>query len=507
MRRWPLRLSGADLHARVEAPGERAPPVYRRIARLITDEVRRGRLRAGDRLPATRDLARMLAVNRNTVVTAYDELTSEGWIVSRPASGTFVSERLPDLSPRRFAAASAPRAGVPAALGFDLASPPPGIVERPVPALASGGLGLWGGIPDLALVPTAALAQAYRRAVRARGGAALGYADGRGDARLRAAVAGMLSATRGLAASADDVVITRGSQMAIDLVARTLVRPGDAVAVEELGYRRAWDALARAGATLVPIPVDADGVDVDALAAIVARRRVRALYITPHHQYPSTVVLSAARRIALLDLARRTRMAIVEDDYDHEFHFDGHPVMPLASADAAGVVLYVGTFSKILAPGLRLGFAVAPRPLLQRLAVLREVVDRQGDAAIESAVADLIEDGELQRHARRMRRLYQARRDVFVAALRRLLGGALSFAVPPGGMSLWARAGDEIDVERWCDRAAARGVGFMTGRAYVLPGDARARRRWQGHLRLGYGRYDPARLEEAVRRMAAALRQ
>ncbi len=526
--RWPLRFSPEDLRRAAHASG--AAPVYRRIARLLTDEIRRGRLRAGDRLPATRDLARALGVNRNTVVTAYDELAGEGWITTTPASGTFVSARLPDLSPRRFAAASAPRAGVPEAPGFDLPCepapeaplPPPRardraatdfvfagstVIDSVVPVLAGGGIFLWGGVPDLTLVPTAALARAYRRALRSRGGATLGYSDPYGFPRLRAAVASMLSATRGLAAGADDVLITRGSQMAIDLAARTLLRPGDLVAVEELGYRRAWDAIVRAGARLVPLPVDADGVDVGALEALCARRPIRALYLTPHHQYPSTVVLSASRRIALLDLARRQRLAILEDDYDHEFHFEGHPVMPLASADAAGVVIYVGTFSKILAPGLRLGFTVAPRPLLHRLARLREVVDRQGDTSTESAVAELIEDGELQRHARRMRRIYQARRDVFVAALRRRLGDALTFRVPPGGMSLWARAAATIDVDRWCQAAAARGVGFVPGGAYVLPEDAHALARWGNHLRLGYGGYDPRRLEEAVARLATALRE
>jgi GntR family transcriptional regulator/MocR family aminotransferase len=517
-----VRFSPDDLAA--DAPASRGTPVYRRIARLLTDEIRRGRLRAGDRLPATRDLARALGVNRNTVVTAYDELAGEGWISTTPASGTFVSARLPDLSPRRFAAASAPRAGVPEALGFDLppapapAGPPASraadfvfagasVIESTMPGLASGGMFLWGGVPDLTLVPTAALARAYRRALRSLGGATLGYTDPYGFPRLRAAVAGMLSATRGLAAGAEDVLITRGSQMAIDLAARTLLRPGDLVAVEELGYRRAWDAIVRAGARLVPLPVDGDGVDVAALEALCARRPIRALYLTPHHQYPSTVVLSAARRIALLDLARRQRLAILEDDYDHEFHFEGHPVMPLASADAAGVVIYVGTFSKILAPGLRLGFMVAPRPLLDRLARLREVVDRQGDTSTESAVAELIEDGELQRHARRMRRIYQARRDAFVAALRRRLGDALTFRVPPGGMSLWARAAAAIDVDRWCETGAARGVGFVPGSAYVLPEDQQALARWGNHLRLGYGGYEPRKLEEAVARLAAALRE
>jgi GntR family transcriptional regulator/MocR family aminotransferase len=510
--RWSPRFTPNDLARSVPAlrGGADAGPVplFRRIARLFTDEIRRGRLRAGDRLPATRALARMLEVNRNTVVTAYDELVSEGWVATTPASGTFVSQRLPDLSPRRFAAASALRAGVPEGLGFDLGPAQRGIPDPPPPVLPKGGLFLWGGMPDLTLVPAAALARAYRRAVRDRAAVTLTYTgDARGDPRLRAAIATMISATRGLSAGAEDVVVTRGSQMALDLIARALVRRGDVIAVEELGYRRAWDAFHRAGATLVPIPIDGDGLDVGALETLVARRRVRALYLTPHHQYPSTVVLSAARRIALLDLARRARLAIIEDDYDHEFHFEGHPVMPLGSADRAGVVIYVGTFAKILAPGLRLGFTVAPRPLLDRIATLRAVVDRQGDMASESAVADLIEDGELQRHARRMRRIYQSRRDVFVAALRRRLGDALTFDVPPGGMSLWARAATGIDAEAWCRRAAVHGVGFITGGAYALPGDAHATARWRDHLRLGYSFHDAPQLEEAVRRMEVALRR
>jgi len=504
---WPLRFTTAELTRSAADHDHRRPdlPVYLRIARLLTDEIRRGRLRAGVRLPSTRGLAAMLEVNRNTVVAAYDELASEGWVSGRPASGTFVSPRLPDLSPLRLAAASSPRRGVPRALGFDLAPGAAGVrdvVAHPAPP---GALLLWGGVPDLSRVPTAALARAYRRAV-SRPGASLDYTDGRGHAGLRAAVAGMLAATRGLVAGADDVIITRGSQMAIDLVARALLRPGDEVAVEELGYQRAWDAFRRAGARLVPVPVDQDGLDVAALARLLERRRIRALYLTPHHQYPSTAVLSAGRRIALLDLARRRRLALIEDDYDHEFHYDGRPVMPLASADAAGVVVYVGTFSKVLAPGLRLGFAVAPGPLLNELVVLREVVDRQGDMATESAVAELIEDGELQRHTQRMRRTYQARRDAFVTILRQRLGQVLSFEVPPGGMSLWARVADGIDAERWCVAGAARGVGFMTGRSYVLPHDGRALHKWRGHLRLGYARYQPAQLEEAVQRMVAALR-
>src|SRR5207244_1344963 len=159
--------------------------------------------------------------------------------------------------------------------------------------------------------------------------------------------------------------------MALDLAARALIRPGDAVAVEAYGYRPAWEALRLAGAELIPLPVDDHGMRIDALRALVSARRVRAVYVTPHHQYPTTALLAPGRRIELLEIARTERIAVLEDDYDHEFHYEGRPVLPLASADPGGVVVYIGTLSKLLAPGLRLGFAVAPRAMIERMAALR----------------------------------------------------------------------------------------------------------------------------------------
>src|SRR5262249_29017163 len=187
---------------------------------------------------------------------------------------------------------------------------------------------------------------------------------------LRSALASMLANTRALSVGADDVLVTRGSSMALTLVARALLRPGDTGAVEEFGYRPAWEGFRATGATVVPVPIDPDGIDVDALKRLAKRRAVRAIYVTPHHQYPTTVTLKAARRLALLALARAERFAIIEDDYDHEFHYDGRPVLPLASTDHAGLVVYIGTLSKILAPGLRLGYIVAPPAVLRRLGAI-----------------------------------------------------------------------------------------------------------------------------------------
>jgi GntR family transcriptional regulator/MocR family aminotransferase len=269
--------------------------------------------------------------------------------------------------------------------------------------------------------------------------------------------------------------------------------------VEALGYRPAWEALEAHGARLAPVEVDARGMRVDLLPALLRRGALRAVYVTPHHQYPTTATLSASRRLELLALAREHRVAILEDDYDHEFHYGARPVLPLASADTHGVVVYLGTLSKLLAPGLRTGFVVAPEPLIARLARARRAVDRQGDQVLERALTELLEDGELERHARRARKVYQARRDVFVEALRRELGGALALEVPAGGLALWAPVAPGLSVERWAERAKALGVWVHTGRRFALDGRAPAA------LRLGFASLPEAELCEAVRRLARAL--
>jgi GntR family transcriptional regulator/MocR family aminotransferase len=353
-----------------------------------------------------------------------------------------------------------------------------------------------GGLPDPRLLPAAVLARAYRRALRRGGSALLGFSDPAGHPRLRAAVAEMLRARRGLVARADDIVITRGSQLAHHLLGLALWTPGDRVAVESPGYPSLREGFALLGAQIVPIPVDTEGMQIDALESAVKRRPVRAVSVTPLLQDPTTATLSAARRLQLLSLARRERVCVIEADYDYEFQLDGAAVRPLAADDDAGVVLYVGTLTKALAAGVRLGFIVAPQPVRERVLAARAVVDRQGDAALELAVAELMEDGELMRHAWRARRHFQRRRDVLAALLHEHLGDAVRFRVPRGGLALWVEA-PGIDVEAWATRALARGVRFFTGRSYDPHGKALAA------LRLGFAHLDEDELARAVAVMAA----
>jgi GntR family transcriptional regulator/MocR family aminotransferase len=475
-------------------------PLFLQIVRAVSEDVLRGRLRPGQALPGSRSLAGELGVHRSTVVAAYAELVAQGWAVARPRGGTAIAATSPEVEPRRFSTRVAPRRGLPASPGFPLTSWPAEIFSPHDPSKPGPGTLNLTAIPDVRLVPRTLLGRALRRVVRSPGTSVLGYADDRrGHAGLREAVARMVSSARGLAATGDDVFITNGSQMALDLLGRVLLAPGDGVAVEGLGYRPAWGALQRAGGRLHPIPVDVEGMRVAALARLAQRGGLRAVYVTPHHQYPTTAVLSPRRRLALLELARAHRLAVIEDDYDHEFHYQGRPVLPLASADRTGQVVYVGTLSKILAPGLRIGFVVAPAPVIARLVDERALSDDHGPHIIEGAVAELLDDGELQRHARRARRIYQRRRDLFAAALGRHLGGALTFQVPAGGTALWARAAPDIDVDRWAARALAAGVLIRIGANFTFDGQPAP------FVRLGFAACDERELEVAARRLARSL--
>jgi GntR family transcriptional regulator/MocR family aminotransferase len=485
MARWELALE-------IDRSGRTS--YARQIAAALSDEIRRGRLHPGDRLPGTRTLARTLRVHRQTMVAAVEELVADGWLVSRRASGTFVAAGVPDLPTRKWLSASRTPAR---AARFSIPIPAAPVAELPR-TVPPGTILMSGTRPDLRLVPGDLIARAYRRALKQGGPALLSYGDPAGVPRLRQALATMLSATRGLAVDASAVLVTRGSQMALALTARALLRAGDAVAVEHPGYRPAWEAFRAAGAEVVPVRIDEHGIDVVALERLIATRSIRAVYVTPHHQFPSTVTLTGPRRAALLQLAARERFAIIEDDYDHEFHYRGRPVLPIASADAAGVVIYIGTFSKVLAPGLRLGYIAAPPNLIERLVAHRSFVDLQGDPVQESAIADLLDEGLIQRHIRKTRRLYQERLEVLASALGEQLGDVVSFRSPSGGTAIWVKAASAKHLARWADAARANGVVFDSPAEYWI-GPSRP-----SGVRLGFASLTADELHQAVKRLARA---
>ena len=463
--------------------------MFLQLANAIAEDIRRGRLKPRDALPGSRELADLLGVNRNTVVAGYGELVAEGLLCTRVGGGTFVAQ-----APAAAVATIAPSSEFPTYALAPPAYPPP--QDAPLPA---GMLMLAQSVADARLFPERALARAFRRAIGPRSRMLLAQSDSRGHPRLRSELSAMLARSRALAVAPDNLMITRSIEQAIDLVARTLIAPGDAVAVEAFGYPPARSVLKLAGARLLPIPLDQEGMDVAALEALLKHQRLRAVIVTPHHQFPTTSVMSRGRRERLAELSLQHGFAIIEDDYDHEFHYEGKPVLPIAAGHGRGNVVYVGSLANLLAPGIGTGFVVAPPPVFERLAGLRAASDARGDAAMECAIAELFEDGELLRHVRRTRRIYQARRDAFAAALKRQLGSALAFQVPEGGMALWARADDGIDVSAWAAAGQREGVLFKDARSYDFFN------REQPYMRLGFSYHDETELDESAARMARAL--
>jgi GntR family transcriptional regulator / MocR family aminotransferase len=479
MRRWALTIA---LDPDCELP------IFLQLANAIADDIRSGRLKPGEPLPGTRELAEQLSINRNTVVAGYAELAAEGLVHTRVGGGTFVSTPMPTVTHPVPPTDDAPTYAI-------QALPHP---VTPVVAPSPGTL-IFYGLPDIRLFPAAALTRAFRRAIAQRGRALISYADPCGHRRLREELANMLGSTRGLPATADDLMVMRSLEQGIDLVARMLLQPGDVVAVEALGYPPAWKVLRLAGAQLVPLPLDEDGLDVDALEALLTHQRIRAVFVTPHHQFPTTSVMSPSRRTRLTELATKHGFAIIEDDYDHEFHYAGKPILPMAAGPGRANVIYIGSLANLLAPGISTGFVLAPPAVFAHLAALRAASDARSDVAMECAIAELFEDGELLRHVRRMRRIYETRRDALAHALNRHLGSALRFRVPDGGMGLWANVDESIDLRTWVEACEHEGVQCFSGHRYDF------HQREQPYLRMGFSYLDETELEEAVQRMARAL--
>lgn len=376
----------------------RTDAIYRALHGALTT----GRVPAGERLPSTRDLARDLGVSRASVATAYERLVAEGFLESRPGAGTYATASASDARParRRGPGALRPRADW-------RWSPRPASGDAPVPAYD-----FRVGIPDASLFPYDTWRRLLAAESRAGGPAAGSYGGPAGLPRFRAAVARYVSGARGVHAGPDDVIATTGAQQALDLVARVLLRPGDVVAVEDPGYPEARELFALHGARVVPVPVDAEGLVVDRVPA-----RARLVYTTPSHQFPLGMPLSLARRRALLAHAARHGTAVVEDDYDSEFRRTRRPLESLQALDRDGRVLYVGTFSKSLLPGLRVGYLVAPSSLRDALLAARQLTDGHGAVHVQAALARLIDDGLLARHVRKASARYAERYETLVDAL------------------------------------------------------------------------------------------
>jgi GntR family transcriptional regulator/MocR family aminotransferase len=474
-----------DLVISLDGTGEKTVRVYRALREAIED----GRLPAGHRLPATRALAGDLGVSRNSVATAYERLVAEGYLSARVGAGTYVAPLR--TRPARRRAAADPLRPRP---GWDLIPLPVSSDER------TPRYDFRTGIPDAGLFPFDTWRRLVAAEVRLRANSPGTYADPAGHPALRAAIARYLGVARSIRAAAEDVLVTNGTQHGLDLVARVTLRPGDVVAVEDPGYPPARRLFASLGARVAGVPVDSEGLVVDALPG-----NARLVYVTPSHQFPLGRAMSLARRHALLDWARGRQAGIVEDDYDSEFRFSARPLEPLYGLDTGGRVLYLGTFSKTMLPTVRTGFLLAPPSMRPALLAARQVGDGFGQLPVQAALARFIDEGQLARHVRRAAKAYRDRHARIVAALTaepdlRVLPSAAGLHVT----ALLTDGGPER-AARVVAAAAAAGVVLDDLAMYAGPGQDSVRQ--TAGFVFGFGAVRPDRIEAGVAVFAARLRQ
>lgn len=480
----PFDLSGIHLQ-----PGQ---GLARQLYQALRERILDGRLASGTRLPASRELATLLGISRNTVTRALDQLYAEGYVAGRVGDGTYVAE----LTRRRPAAIAAV---APAA-----ASPALQLLQSHHLAMPAAGAprAFRIGVPAFDLFPFETWARLQARFWRKPSLARLGYGDPAGDLQLRELIAAYLRNSRGLTCEAQQILITCGSQQAISLCAQLLIQPGDRVAIENPGYRAAGHAFAVAGAQLCGVPVDHDGLDVDALQRL---NDCRLAYVTPAHQYPTGVTLSLPRRLALLEWAKRVNGWIIEDDYDGEYRYSGTPLAPLAALDDQQRVIYIGTFGKLAFPALRLGYLVLPPALAEPFARRQALEIRHSEVGTQAVMAEFIASGHFQRHVRRMRQTARSRRDALLTAWPQAIPGCSPLPAVEAGLHLSIKVESLARERELIAAARAAGIEMNPLSDYWLPASETADDARAG-LVLGFAAVPEAQIIEAVQTLRRAWR-
>lgn len=469
-------------------------PLHRQLEARLRALIAAGRLATGQKLPATRELALAAGVGRNTVTQAYASLAEAGLVRAHVGQGTFVA-RAPG------GPAGAPRAPARGFVWESLFAASGRPLLLPRDETTSGApvrFDFRPGRVDGAALPRDALRRAFARATRELGALANAL-DPFGLPALREEIARALVA-RGLECAAGDVLVTAGAQQALDLVTRALLEPGDAAVLEQPGYFGAALAFGGRGATLLPIGVDGEGPRTDELARVLRARRVKLVYVTPAVQCPTGVTASEARRAELLALADEHQTPILEDDYDAQLRLGARTVPALAAGDAAGRVIHAGTFSKALFPGLRLGYVVAPPPLRERLAREALAASFGVSPLVQALLVELVRGGALERHVRRMRRLYAEREAALAGALAEALPGGVRVQRPAGGTCLWLTLPPAVDPSALHGRARAAGIAYARGESFFLDG------RGAEHLLLSFACHPPGELVRGAHELAAIVR-
>lgn len=470
-------------------------PVYLQIANAMALEIKRGRIGPGIKLPGSRQLAVTLKTHRITIVRAYEELAAQGWIEMRPSQGTFTSKELPEVKPRKLAR-QPDTLLYPAETGYPV--PVNTLIKTPANPMRQM-TGFHEG-PDTRLMPVNELVKAYRGVLLKKVNLKYtSYVETAGVEKFRKILSGYLNASRGLKTTFDNIMITRGSTMGLYLIVATLFKKGQIVIVGDTNYYYADRTFLHAGMQLIRVKVDDEGIDVEAIEKISRRKKISAVFITPHHHFPTTVTLSTPRRMKLLSLAVSAGIVIIEDDYDYDYHYQSSPILPLVSADNSGMVVYIGTLSKTISPAIRTGYVVAPVNLIAELARLRQLIDTQGDPIMELALADLFENGTVKRHLKKALQEYHRRRDFVCSALSQQLGGKIDFKIPDGGLSIWAQFHPSIPLPPLAEKLKQKGVILSNGLIHNTTGSS------LNATRIGFGWMTEKESEKAIAILSATI--
>lgn len=485
-----------QLFATVSFRSDAGRAVYLQLADTILSFIKKGRLGSGQQLPATRDLAAILGINRITVSKAYEELQMQGWLESFVGRGTFVTTHIPENAPKALRESSGANGIKKAGFAID----PLTYLDKKVSVVTTP-LHLDDGFPDVKLAPLKELYRAYRGQLTRSGlyhrfGV---YSMPDGPAYYKQALSDYLNETRGLKITPSNILSVKGTVMGLNLVCNALIRPGDIVVSGIPGWLRAERNFIHAGAKHIGVPVDEHGLVIDELRKICKRKRVRMVYVTPHHHYPTTVSLRIDRRLELLSLAHEYGFIIFEDDYDFDFHYKHRPLLPLASADENGMVIYCGSFSKCFSPAFRMGYLAASENVIDHLGRVRMLLDRQGDHILDNAMGELLNEGTIQRYLRKTLNVYKERRDFFCGLLAQELGDVAMFSIPEGGMSVWTKFSRSVNLEALSAEALKRGLLISDGKAHHYPGLQ------LNAIRLGFASSSLQELEKSVKIIKAIV--
>ncbi|WP_223607871.1 PLP-dependent aminotransferase family protein [Chryseobacterium sp. OSA05B] len=409
--------------------------IYMQIANQLINAIQRGFLPYGTKLPGTRTFSEVLEIHRNTAVAVYDELSAQGWVESLPNKGTFIigEHQEKPVKVKNFEKNNLQN--YPETTGFSFKTS--NILDNPFEHSDCEYV-FNDGVPDIRLTQIGQHSRFYSSILKRKSNQKmLGHYNHDGSEFFKEHLSNYLNLSRGLPISKNNLLITRSTEMSIYIVSEILLSAGDTVLVGALSYFSVNMIFQKAGVHIVSMPIDEDGIIVESVRETCKKQKIRMLYLTPHHHYPTTFALSAQRRLELLDLAHEYGFIILEDDYDYEFHYDKSPILPLASADTNGMVIYIGSFGKSLAPGFRTGFIVAPENLMVEMRKYLGIIDRQGDILMERALGEMIEEGEIHRYLKKSLKIYQERRNHFAELLKGNLDECIQFQKPSGGLAFW----------------------------------------------------------------------